>query len=128
MTSLPSGIDNLTLLDGLRLGQFWKELDCFPSLKRDREAEEQPLVYFFVWLEPLGDNSGRRKTPHLTGGVMDMGIWYKRNSNLVNQYAIYQRYQFLFVPWARRSLCFEGSTKGSKVCLFRRPRVTVNFH
>ncbi|GJV90145.1 CC-NBS-LRR resistance protein [Tanacetum coccineum] len=33
LTSLPSGIDSLTLLDKLELGRFSKELDCFPSLK-----------------------------------------------------------------------------------------------
>ncbi|PWA67713.1 Cc-nbs-lrr resistance protein [Artemisia annua] len=33
MTSVPSGIDSLTLLRVLSLGPFWKLLDCFPSLK-----------------------------------------------------------------------------------------------
>nr|GEV48198.1 CC-NBS-LRR resistance protein [Tanacetum cinerariifolium] len=33
LTSLPSGLDYLTMLRRLLLGQFSKELDCFPSLK-----------------------------------------------------------------------------------------------
>ncbi|PWA47891.1 disease resistance protein RGA1 [Artemisia annua] len=33
LTSMPSGIDSLTMLDDLTLGPFSKELDCFPSLQ-----------------------------------------------------------------------------------------------
>ncbi|GKE33989.1 CC-NBS-LRR resistance protein, partial [Tanacetum coccineum] len=33
LTSLPSGLDCLTMLRRLLLGQFSKELDCFPSLQ-----------------------------------------------------------------------------------------------
>ncbi|GJV76010.1 CC-NBS-LRR resistance protein [Tanacetum coccineum] len=45
LTSVPSGIDSLTLLDYLTLGPLSKEVDCFPSFKWIEKLRSSNLRY-----------------------------------------------------------------------------------
>ncbi|PWA60359.1 Cc-nbs-lrr resistance protein [Artemisia annua] len=118
MTSVPNGIDSLTLLNALFMGAFSKELYCFPSLKGIEKLSSN-----LWWLKLYGRShweSIPEEVKHLTSlekliisefGIQEIPIWLTNMSSI-------KTINFDFCPGLDKDSVLKGAPREAEEVLF----------